>query len=67
MLQRGRYILLQDERSVSDYKMEEQCVAVKFEKSQFDENGEFVLARSGILGSCPRPAMLASVVGALCL
>lgn len=38
----GRYILLQDERSVSDYKMEEQCVAVKFEKSQFDENGDYV-------------------------
>mmetsp|Transcript_85672 Transcript_85672/g.247386 ORF Transcript_85672/g.247386 Transcript_85672/m.247386 type:complete len:283 (+) Transcript_85672:127-975(+) len=38
----GRYVLLRDEKTMGDYRMEEQCVAIKFEKSQFDENGDYI-------------------------
>jgi hypothetical protein len=39
----GRFVPLDvDSKTMSDYELEKYCVAVKFEKSQFDENGDFV-------------------------
>mmetsp|Transcript_16004 Transcript_16004/g.34639 ORF Transcript_16004/g.34639 Transcript_16004/m.34639 type:complete len:320 (+) Transcript_16004:56-1015(+) len=38
----GQYIPLQNEKSMADYKMKQHCVSIKFEKSAFDANGDYV-------------------------
>lgn len=39
----GRFVLLGDDtKTMADYTLQQHCVAIKFEKSAFDENGDFV-------------------------
>lgn len=39
----GRFVLLDDDKkTMADYKLEQHCVTIKFEKCAFDENGEFI-------------------------
>jgi len=38
----GYYVDLEDDKTMSDYDIERVCVAVKFEKSAFDEQGNYV-------------------------
>lgn len=42
LMNNGEYIPLENDKTLGDYDLEKRCVSVMFQKSMFDENGDFV-------------------------